>query len=70
MTPEEIVSEIQRKNRSILHARQDYENLTSIEVLELMNAAGMQAFRFGGEVAMSVVKGTLLVKQIRCSGNG
>lgn len=68
MAPEEIVAEINGKNRSMLYARSDFENLTHEQVLRLMDAAAMQGFQFGSDVAMSAVKGLLLIKRTRVAG--
>lgn len=65
MTPEEIVAEINRRNRVILYARQDYESLTHEQVLALMDNAGMQGFQYGSNVALSMVQGALSVQLAR-----
>ncbi len=65
MTPEEIVAEINRKNRVILYAREDYESLSHEQVLALMNSAGMQGFQFGSNVALSMVQGALSIQLVR-----
>jgi hypothetical protein len=65
MTPEEIVSEINRKNRAIFYTRPDYRTLTPEQVLELMDAAAMRGFQFGSNVALSMVQGALLVQLAR-----
>ncbi|MDB5771770.1 MAG: hypothetical protein V7606_5038 [Burkholderiales bacterium] len=67
MTPEEIVVDLNEKNRDTLYARQDYDNLTHEEVLALMDAAAMKGFRLGSNVALSMVKGSLLVQLARAS---
>jgi hypothetical protein len=65
MTPEEIVAEINRKNRAILFARQDYQSLAPEQVLALMDAAAMRGFQFGSNVALSMVQGALFVQLAR-----
>lgn len=62
MTPEEIVVDLSAKNRAALYARNDFQNLTPEQVLALMDAAAMQGFRLGSNIAMSMVKGALLVQ--------
>jgi hypothetical protein len=66
MTPEEIVAEINRKNRAILFTRTDYRSLTPEDVLALMDSAAMRGFQFGSNVAMSMVQGALYV-QLACA---
>jgi hypothetical protein len=68
MTPEEIVADINSKNRDILYTRSDYQNLTHEQVLALMDTAAMQGFRIGSNVALSMVKGSLLVQMTRGAG--
>jgi len=65
MTPEEIVTDINTRNREVLYGRTDYHNLTHEEVLALMDAAAMQGFRMGSNLALSMVKGALLVQLTR-----
>lgn len=65
MTPEEIVVEINRKNRHALYLRNDFQHLDHEQVLELMNAAALQGFQFGSNVALSMVQGALLVQVAR-----
>jgi hypothetical protein len=67
MTPEEIVFDLNAKNRDALYARQDYDNLTHEQVLALMDAAAMKGFKLGSSVALSMVKGTLLVQLTRAA---
>lgn len=62
MTPEEIVSDLNARNRSVLYAREDCGKLSTEQVLELMNSAAMQGFKLGSNVALSMVKGSLLVQ--------
>lgn len=69
MTPEEIVADLNRKNRDTLYARNDYQNLTHEQVLALMDAAAMQGFKLGSNVALSMVKGALLVQLARNVGS-
>lgn len=65
MTPEEIVVDLNAKNRDALYSRQDYDNLTHEQVLALMDAAAMKGFRLGSNVALSMVQGALLVQLTR-----
>ena len=68
MTPEEIVNDINARNRETLYGRADYHNLTHEEVLALMDAAAMEGFRMGSNLSLSMVKGALLVQMTRTSG--
>lgn len=68
MTPDEIVSEINRKNRDALYVRDDFQSLTHEQVLELMDAAAMRGFQFGSNVALSMVQGALLIQLARMVG--
>ncbi|HJW56628.1 MAG TPA: hypothetical protein VJ577_15270 [Burkholderiaceae bacterium] len=68
MTPEEIVADLNSKNRDALYACDDYRNLTHEQVLALMDAAAMQGFKLGSNVALSMVKGALLVQLTRTVG--
>lgn len=68
MTPEEIVTDINTRNREALYGRSDYHNLTHEQVLALMDAAAMQGFRLGSNLALSMVKGALLVQLTRAAG--
>jgi hypothetical protein len=68
MTPEEIVADLNAKNRDALYARTDHRNLTHEQVLALMDAAAMQGFKLGSNVALSMVKGALLVQLTRAAG--
>lgn len=70
MTPEEIVYDINIRNRDVLYGRDDYQHLTHNQVLELMDTAAMQGFRLGSNVALSMVKGALLVQLTRTAGAG
>lgn len=65
MTPDEIVSSLNAKNRDALFARADCHALTPEQVLALMDSAAMHGFRMGSNVAMSLVKGSLLVQLSR-----
>jgi hypothetical protein len=65
MTPDEIVIEINRKNRDALYIRDDYQMLSHDQVLDLMDAAAMRGFQFGSNVALSMVQGALLVQLAR-----
>ncbi len=68
MTPEEIVTELNRKNRAILFTRQDYQALSTEQVLALMDAAAMRGFQYGSNVALSMVQGALFVQLARAVG--
>ncbi|HZW23134.1 hypothetical protein [Noviherbaspirillum sp.] len=68
MTPEEIANDINTRNREVLYARADYHNLAHEEVLALMDEAAMQGFRMGSNLALSMVKGALLVQLTRAAG--
>lgn len=68
MTPDEIVTEINQKNREVLYVRDNYHSLTHEQVLELMDAAAMHGFQFGSNVALSMVQGALLVQLARMVG--
>ncbi len=68
MTPEEIVTEINHKNRAVLYTRQDYQALNPQQILALMDAAAMRGFQYGSNVALSMVQGALLVQLARAVG--
>lgn len=68
MTPDEIVTDINTRNRDTLYGRNDYYHLTHDQVLALMDEAAMHGFRMGSNVALSMVKGSLLVQLSRASG--
>ncbi len=65
MTSDEIVSEINRKNRDAFPGRDECQFLTREQVLDLMDAAAMRGFQFGSNVALSMVQGALLVQLAR-----
>ena len=65
MTPQEIVADLNEKNRHTLYERQDYDKLSHEQVLALMDDAAMQGFKLGSNVALSMVKGALLVQLAR-----
>ncbi len=65
MTPDEIVTDLNSRNRDVLYARDDYLHLTHDQVLALMDSAAMQGFKLGSNVALSMVKGALLVQLTR-----
>jgi hypothetical protein len=69
MTPEEIVSTVKIQNDFIL-ADTGVTDFTREKVLELMNVAAMQGFRYGSESALSIVKGKLYLKYLRESTAG
>jgi hypothetical protein len=69
MTPEEIVAEINKKNRAALYTRKDYQSLGPDQVLALMDAAAMHGFQFGSNVALSMVQGALFVQLARVVDN-
>lgn len=62
MTPEEIVGDLNARNRSTLYAHEDVAQLSPQQVLALMDEAAMQGFKLGSNVALSMVKGSLLVQ--------
>jgi hypothetical protein len=68
MTPEEIVADLNAKNRDAFYAHADHSSLTHAQVLALMDAAAMQGFKLGSNVALSMVKGALLVQLTRTAG--
>ncbi len=68
MTPEEIIDDLNARNRDALYIRDDYQHLTHDQVLALMDSAAMQGFRLGSNVALSMVKGSLLVQLARTLG--
>jgi hypothetical protein len=65
MTPEEIVADLNSRNRTALYEREDHTRLTHEQVLALMDAAAMEGFKLGSNVALSMVKGALLVQLTR-----
>ena len=67
MTPEEIIHDLNTRNREVLYAGPDYHHLTHEQVLALMDAAAMYGFRLGSNTALSMVKGALLVQLTRGS---
>lgn len=67
MTPEEIVADLNARNRSALCACTDTMQLSREQVLALMDDAAMQGFRLGSNVALSMVKGALLVQLNRAA---
>lgn len=67
MTPEEIVADLNARNRSTLYGREDLDRLSVEEVLALMDDAAMQGFKLGSNVALSMVKGSLLVQLNRAA---
>jgi len=67
MTPEEIVADLNARNRSVLHDCADSAYLSREQVLELMDSAAMQGFKLGSNVALSMVKGSLLVQLNRAA---
>lgn len=70
MTPEEIVADLNARNRDALYTRSDYQQLSPEQVLALMDAAALQGFRLGSNVAMSLMKGALLVQLTRRGKKG
>ena len=69
MTPEEIVAEISRTNRTVLYLQSNLQSLTLDDVLTLMDAAAMRGFRFGSNVALSMLQGELVVRLSRLKGS-
>jgi hypothetical protein len=70
MTPEEITTELHARNRDTLNTRHANQELTQDEVLALMDAAAMKGFRLGSNVAVSMIKGALLVQLARLGIGG
>lgn len=64
MAPEDIINHIDAQNRALLYAHPAVHSLSTEQVLELMNKAGMRGFRFGSESALSMVKSKLVMKYI------
>lgn len=67
MTSDEIVADLNARNRSALFGREDHDRLSTEEVLALMDGAAMQGFKLGSNVALSMVKGSLLVQLNRAA---
>lgn len=65
MTPEEIAADLNHKNRDALYTYTDHQHLTPEQMLALMDEAAMRGFKFGTNVALSMVKGALLVQLAR-----
>lgn len=65
MTPEEIITDLNTRNRDTLYAHHSVQQLTPEQVLALMDDAAMHGFRMGSNVAMSMVKGALLTRLAR-----
>jgi hypothetical protein len=59
MTAEEIIAQIDAGNRVALKAA---GGIDSGVIMEWLNEAGMRGFKFGSNVAMSMVQGALTVK--------
>lgn len=68
MTPEEIVAEISRTNRTVLCLQNNLQSFSMEDVLTLMDAAAMRGFRFGSNVALSMLQGELVVRLSRLKG--
>lgn len=62
MTPEEIVAQITRTNRAVLALQAQDQVFTCQQVLTLLDEAAMRGFRFGSNVALSMVEGELVVR--------
>lgn len=67
MTPEEIMADLNARNRAVLRARESGEPFSAEQVLALMDCAAMRGFRLGSNVALSMVKGSLLVQLNRAA---
>lgn len=67
MTPEEIIADLNARNRAVLDQRDDDAPLRPEDVLALMDSAAMQGFKLGSNVALSMVKGSLLVQLNRAA---
>lgn len=70
MTPEEILTDLRAKNRSLLSVRESEVPLTREQVLMLMDAAAMQGFRLGSNVALSMLRGAVCVQRSRNASLG
>lgn len=68
MAPEEIVQHIDSANRQLLYAEQDYLQLTPEQILVLMNAAALQGFRYGSDMALSRLQGELFLYTLTGKG--
>ena len=69
MTPEEILADLNARNRAVLYTREDCTRLSTEQVLALMDSAAMQGFKLGSNVALSMVKGSLLVQLNRVAAS-
>lgn len=67
MTPEEIIADLNARNRAVLDQRDDETPLRPEDVLALMDSAAMQGFKLGSNVALSMVKGSLIVQLNRAA---
>lgn len=67
MTPEEIIADLNARNRAVLDQRDEDVPLRPEDVLALMDSAAMQGFKLGSNVALSMVKGSLLVQLNRAA---
>ena len=65
MTPEEIAVEISKKNRDMLCTWNSTQRMSQEEILTLMDEAAMRGFRFGSDVALSMVQASLLLRLAR-----
>jgi len=64
MTPPEIVDTLRVNNRSVVP---DGDVFSREQVLQILDAASLKNFQFGSNVALSMIKGSLLVQLARCS---
>ncbi|HEY4542856.1 MAG TPA: hypothetical protein VIG66_10850 [Noviherbaspirillum sp.] len=62
MTPEEIVADLHERNRAKLYVDPACGRLAPEQILALMDDAAMHGFKMGSNVALSMVKGSLLVQ--------
>lgn len=62
MTPEEIVADLNARNRAALHACEACGGLNAEQILALMDEAAMHGFKLGSNVALSMIKGSLLIQ--------
>ena len=63
MTPEEVFTEVDTKNREALSKLAG--KFSGEEMLALMNASAMYGFRLGSNLALSMLKGALLTKMMQ-----
>lgn len=62
MTPEEIIADLQAGNRDLLLSESECGVYSTDQVLALMGDAAMNGFKLGSNVALSMVKGSLVIQ--------